>query len=233
MKCDLPKAYICMTLIIFITFSCFKLTNVSPDISDAETSFFAKKIVYLKGGSRDYESELQVISKINNHILQLYPVGEGIPLGTSREPIDLDTHGTGLCYDRSRTLYKAYRWAGFEVRQTFLMYPYDESGNKINPIFAFFSKETTSHAVVEILTKKGWLVVDTNTPWISNSVDNIPISASEIRMQKDRFKDVPWNYDRDFVSIRGLLSRNGHMYPPYISLPDLNWREFIKYNVFP
>ncbi len=222
-----------MAISIIIIIACFKLTNVPSELSGAEISFFEQKIGHLKNDSEDYESELQVISKINIHILQLYPIGEGIPLSTSREPLDLDTHGTGLCYDRSRTLYKAYRWAGFEARQTFLMYPYDKSGNKINSILAFIAKETTSHAVVEVLTKNGWLVVDTNTPWISISVDGAPISASEITAQKGRLKNTPWNYDRDFVSIYGLLSRNGLMYPPYTFLPDLNWREFIIYNFLP
>jgi hypothetical protein len=213
-----------------LVFAVFELSNVRSSVTHEDKVLFAQKFGDLNVSHGDYLYELRLIQEIQERILRSYPIGEGIPIRREREPTDLNEVGAGLCYDRSRMLYKAYSWLGFRARQTFLLFPYDQKGNRINSIFAFLSDETVSHAVVEVLTAKGWLVVDTNSPWVSNTTSDIPVSASDIIKRKTELKDIPWNYERYYIAIRGLLSRNGLFYPPYNRIPDVYWPDLLFSN---
>ncbi len=51
-----------------------------------------------------YESEIKFIENIQNAVLKIAPVNEGIPFNVQREPAELYQSASGLCYDRSRAI---------------------------------------------------------------------------------------------------------------------------------
>jgi len=85
--------------------------------------------------------------------------------------------------------------------------------------------------VTEVKTSRGWLVVDSNLPWISVAVDGSPVDADHIHFQVDLFKSLPEYWNRPYWAIRGLYSRRGQFYRPYIPYPQLNWYDFISWLV--
>lgn len=53
---------------------------------------------------KTYDEEIKAIQLVQQSILKLAPLNEGIPLGRPREPATLIEAGKGLCYDRSRVI---------------------------------------------------------------------------------------------------------------------------------
>lgn len=176
-----------------------------------------------------YEEELVLIRKIQSQILGEYPMGPGIPEEESREPKDLIRFKQGLCYDRSRTYDKVFNWLGFEARHLYLLYPYDpHTGERLSNLRAFFTKGTESHAVTEVKTAHGWLVVDSNVPWVSLDINGEPVRIDQIYEKRAMFANMPEAYQKDLVAIPGMYSRRGQFYRPYIPYPELNWPDFFQ-----
>jgi hypothetical protein len=99
----------------------------------------------------------------------------------------------------------------------------------------FFTPKIASHAATEVLTKKGWMVIDSNHPWLALDVNNNPISIKKIKQSFDNsvyidWKRTPYNnvFLESFVFVYGLYSRHGRFYPPYNFIPDINYGEFIQ-----
>lgn len=176
-----------------------------------------------------YKEEVDLIQSVQHQILGLYPVGEGIPENEEREPLDLARYKQGLCYDRSRTFDKVFEWLGFETRHLYIMYPFDpRTGEQLSSLRAFFSRGTESHAVTEVKTSHGWLVVDSNEPWVSLDSKGEPVRIDQIRQKSTRFENLPDAYQKDFIAIPGMYSRRGQFYRPYIPYPQLNWADFFQ-----
>ena len=102
-------------------------------------------------------------------------------------------------------------------------------------IKSLITPKTKSHAALEVLTKKGWLVVDTNSPWVAIDVHNNPLSIKKIQQSVDNSVYIEWKkpplddiYIKSFVAVYGLYSRHGKFYPPYNFIPDINYGEFIQ-----
>jgi arylamine N-acetyltransferase len=70
---------------------------------------------------------------------------------------DLYEAKRGLCYDRSRAIEKVLSHLGFEVRHAAVY-----STKKTGRLAAFLTPKTQSHAVTEVKTEHGWLVIDSN-----------------------------------------------------------------------
>ena len=100
-----------------------------------------------------------------------------MPYGTKREPKDVFEAKAGLCYDRSRVIEKILNFYGFKTRHVAIY-------STVSSPFALLSLVTpgiNSHAVTEVKTSKGWLVVDSNELFLSVGKDNEPISIEEIQ----------------------------------------------------
>ncbi|MBL0191327.1 MAG: hypothetical protein IPQ18_08280 [Saprospiraceae bacterium] len=169
---------------------------------------------------------------MQDSVIHYYPVGNGIPLGQPREPKDLYEYNQGLCFDRSRLFEKICKSQGFETRHIFLLL--DERNQK--SLMAFFRKDSVStHAVSEVKTQKGWLVICSNYPWLAITNQNSPLSIKEIvsnnrigTVPKDVYKTVspiPMWYDPNTRYIYGLYSRHGRFYATFNFFPDFNFRE--------
>lgn len=204
------------------------ITNVPTQVTSSDVSIF-RSILSLDQPKdiMSYDQEIALISKVQRQILSEAPVGEAIPEYADREPADLFRQKSGLCYDRSRTYDKVFSWLGFDVRHVYILYPEHPVTKLRLPYWkAFFIRGTNSHAVTEVKTTRGWLVVDSNSAWISVTKDGAPLDADHLHESASSFVDIPDYFNRPYVAIRGLYSRRGQQYRPYIPYPELNWGDF-------
>lgn len=178
-----------------------------------------------------FADELAYIILVQRSVLNIAPRNDGLPLDQKREPKDLYVAKTGLCYDRSRVIEKILRYSGFETRHIFLLSTKD-TGSAVKSLV---TPGVSSHAVTEVLTKRGWLIVDSNDPWVSTDTINHPISIVEIQSSIEKSVAIQWSmkpptsiYVEPFTFIYGLYSRHGRFYLPYNVFPDVNYVELIQ-----
>ncbi|MGD9252176.1 MAG: transglutaminase domain-containing protein [Desulfobacterales bacterium] len=182
-----------------------------------------------------YLDELNFIISVQLTVLKIAPRNEGLPFGQKREPKELYEAKSGWCYDRSRVIEKILRFSGFETRHIFI-FSTEKNGSTI---LSLMTPDVASHAVTEVLTRKGWLIVDSNAPWVSTDKNNQPLSIGRIQRSIDNAVRIDWHkeppadiYTKPFASVFGLYSRHGLFYPPYNFIPDINYDELIQ-NVLP
>ncbi len=181
-------------------------------------------------GLPDIDRQIAFIGSVQAAVMKLVPGNTGIPQGQPREPADLWRTRSGLCYDRSRLLEKIFRSYGFTVRHAALYAAPAGSG-----ILTVLSHPgLSSHAVTEVKTVKGWLLVDSNAPFLALDAKGFPVSLSQMSRDADR-REIIYDkryaaamnpfYRKPFVIVYGLYSRHGGFYPPYNRIPDVNWKE--------
>ncbi len=201
-------------------------TNVSTDVTPSDRQIFAEIGIVKPAAPLSFEQEIALIRKVQSAIFIRAPLGDGIPEYEEREPADLMRAGHGLCYDRSRSFDKAFGYLGFEARHVYLLYKENRSF-----LGALFHYGQPSHAVTEVKTSKGWLFVDSNTPWVALSRNGEPVNADDVWHRFDEFENAP-KYLRDpWWAIRGMYSRKGHLYAPYLPFPEFNWVDFLDWMV--
>ena len=207
--------------------------NQVDDLPTAEDSAFIASYlqsVRIHGFSRsdDYAGQLPFIRQVQQAVLDSSPIFVAIPMRHRREPRDVILAGGGVCHDRSRVIEKILRYAGFSTRHVFIL----SVGNR-SSLVALLLPGLRSHAVTEVLTAKGWLVVDSNDPWVAIDERGDPESIYQIERAGIRHQ-IAWHetppnsiYTKPFVAVRGLYSRHGQFYPPYAPVPNINFRELL------
>lgn len=203
-----------------------------------EDRFYARMImqeyddVYVDAALTTYEEEIDLVHAIQMAVLRVSK-GEGaISKNSERNPKDLYFLKRGACHDRSYVIEKILRSYGFRTRHISSY----AVGDGQSSLIALLTPGTSSHAVSEVMTQKGWLVVDSNSPWLSLDSHDNPISIEGVRRDVHE-KKITWNsryvlamnehFRHRFTYVIGLYSRHGKFYPPYNAIPDINWREFI------
>lgn len=224
---------LCIALVCVLTYN-----NVSRDITSQDQQYIQSILAesgYELGtieNNHIFEDQIIAIRAVQDAILTQTPKQQIIPLGTSREPADLYKREGAFCGDRSRFMDKALRLAGFEVRYASI---YETSKIK-QPVLALLSRDkdkVRSHAMIEVKTQKGWMMVDSVTRWIALTKDGAVYSFEEwqntSKSQNMNWIEQPGNIyfilENDFTYIYGLYSRHGKFYPPYWPIPDVNWPE--------
>jgi hypothetical protein len=178
-----------------------------------------------------YRDELGYIVSVQRSVLNVAPNNDGLPFNQEREPKDLYEAKTGLCFDRSRVIEKILRYSGFETRHISI-YSTVSTGSAIKSLI---TPGVSSHAVTEVLTRDGWLVVDSNDPWVSTDKDNQPVPIELIQRSLKDSIPMHWSaepptdiYVRPFTFIYGLYARHGRYYPPYNIVPDVHYGELVQ-----
>lgn len=182
-----------------------------------------------------YKDQLSFIISVQRSVLNIASRNNGLPLSQKREPKELYLAKTGSCYDRSRVIEKILRYSGFETRHVFI-YVKGETGFGIKSLI---TRGIGSHAVTEVLTKSGWLVVDSNAPWVSTDTNNQPLSINNIQLKIENSSHIKWGnepptginfypFGTSIGVVLGLYSRHGKFYPPYNFIPDINYGEFVQ-----
>lgn len=178
-----------------------------------------------------YADELKFIISIQHSVLHVAPQNKGLPIGKIREPKELFEARIGLCFDRSRVIEKILIYQGFKTRHVSI---YSKQGST-STIKSLITPGVRSHAVTEVLTKKGWLIVDSNSPWVSVDSNNRPISIKEVQYNIENRVPIHWGseppssiYVEPFAFVYGLYSRHGQFYPPYNFIPDIHYGELMQ-----
>jgi hypothetical protein len=215
------------------------------DVSSAVTpddQVYAKRILRdtghgnLVGQKRpsDFDDQVRTVLGVQDAVLSIAPENVGIPLNHPRELSDLYRARSGLCYDRSRAIEKILADLGFEVRHA-AIYATKDTGSALE---ALLTPRTPSHAVTEVKTARGWMLIDSNSRWIGLTRDGKPVDLAEL--QEGDTSQMTWDprlkghmnpiFEAPFSYLFGLYSRHGRFYPPYTPIPDADWRQ-IPYNV--
>jgi hypothetical protein len=201
-------------------------SNVPTAVDNADKSVFVMLGFQRPAAQLSFEEEIRLIRAVQTEIFRRAPFGEGIPEFQAREPADLMRMGSGLCYDRSRTFDKIFSHLGFESRHVYLLYKDNRSF-----LHALFRYRQPSHAVTEVRTSRGWLFVDSNTPWIAVTRKGEPVNADDVWQRFGEFEHAPEYLSHPWWAIRGLYSRKGQFYAPYIPFPQFNWPDFAAWLV--
>ncbi|MCB0447863.1 MAG: hypothetical protein KDD03_10190, partial [Gelidibacter sp.] len=175
-----------------------------------------------------YEEQVNLIKSVQFNVLHTSPSGDGIPMDHERRPKDLYESGQGLCFDRSFVMELIFQHLGFETRHVCLFKDCPEKSTFIE----LTSENTENHAISEIKTKKGWLIVDSNDEWVGIDDHNAPISMDKI---SNSISNIAWKtkppgyfYTNKNHYIYGLYSRHGRFYKPYDFIPDYNINELLS-----
>jgi hypothetical protein len=185
----------------------------------------------------DYEHQVAFILAVQKAVLAASPGGKGLPQDAPREPADLYRGRTGSSHDRSRALEKALALYGLEVRHA-LMLP---RGPDEGALGALLDSHQAPRAVCEVKTAKGWLLLDSDSPWAALDQDFNPrdlaalqadVAGKRIAWHPGQSLKVPDFFRKPFTYVYGLYSRNGRLYPPYNCVPDVFWPQ-MRYNLLP
>lgn len=170
-----------------------------------------------------YEEEIKCIKSVQESQLNLIKGkdcrGKYINLG-SKEVINSNT---ACCYDRSRITEQTLQIYGFKVRHVHL----NETSKR--GYLNLLIPKTSSHAVSEVLTSKGWLGVDSNEPFLLLDKKNNPNNyAKAISNGLINYYSELSFYKKPMTYTIGLYSRNGTFFEPYLPyIPELNFTDFI------
>jgi hypothetical protein len=204
--------------------------NVPKDVSAEDIKViksFEKEITPYRG--EDFLKQIEFIKRVQSTILSKINTKIGIKPENTREIKDLIKLKVGQCHDVSRGIEQTLQYYGYEIRHLYIYFDIKKMGRLI----ALISPGTPSHAITEVKTSKGWVVIGSLEPWVSVDKNNNIVPADMIPDAISRglfLKNPREKIYENFHSVRGLYSRHGKFFPPYTPIPDINWNDFINYN---
>jgi hypothetical protein len=231
------RIFLVLTLVIGLTLGVgggiLWYHRVNNTITDEDLSYIALYTTNVPAASpdSDFENELRFIQGVQDAVLSVAPENSGLARGAEREPKDLYIARKGLCFDRSRVIEKILQSHGFRTRHIFLY-----SIKERSALRAFFTPGVLSHAITEVETERGWLVVDSNDRWISLDRSGSPRGMLDIQNAVQGESVIEWESQpppiysdiAPTVFVYGLYSRHGEFYPPYNFIPDINYGELVE-----
>ena len=217
-----------VVVVVSVCFVLALISHVSTTVTPDDKQVFENElnIVSLQH-PQTFADEIAAIKTIQHKVFVKAPVGKGIADFEPREPSDLMRKREGLCFDRSRTFDKAFEFIGLPSRHIYILYRQDRGF-----LSAFFHHGQASHAVTEVKTSKGWMFVDSNTEWIGLTRDGQVVNADDVWKRAAEFDSIPGYLKDPWWAIRGLYSRKGQLYPPYITFPNINLPDFFSWLIF-
>lgn len=243
-----PRSYKLLGFILLVICAMIVTYNVPKKISEEDITYI-KKIIQdqrldirslRKVKAKTFAEELFAITSVQESAFATAPKVRLIPLSTPREPKNLYNSKAAYCGDRARYIDKALRYLGYTTRYASL-YHNDEKRGFVSTLLTRTSYESSeSHALIEVKTSKGWMIVDTRHKWISLTQANQPISLEELKDKElayfqwnNRNKEEAWPLlDKNYYIIYELYSRHGQFYAPYTRyIPDINWFGFMRHNI--
>jgi hypothetical protein len=213
-------------LLLIILSSLIYLKNVHVNLTEEDIKTFEGLGFSKPTQNLTFEQEISLLRQGQEKIFKIAPFGKAIPDYQPREITDLLKYGSGLCYDRSRSLDQIYSHLGFESRHVFLLFKQDRSF-----FSAIFRKQQGTHAVTEVKTSRGWMYVDSNSLWIAITRSGEVVNADDVWKRFDEFDNPPPYLNQPWWAIRGLYTRGGRKYPPYIPFPEMSWPTFFNWAI--
>jgi len=168
----------------------------------------------MQGRPVSWQQQLDTVRAVQDAVLSAAPDNTPLALDGGREPKDVFLARSGLCYDRSRVIEKMLGALGMKTRHI-AMYQLAGRGK----LATLLSRKVVSHAITEVQTVRGWMVVDSNARWISLGVDGMPRSLAQmqaalatapIAFEQPQLQNEI--YRQPFTFVYGLYSRHGRFY---------------------
>lgn len=185
----------------------------------------------------DYERQVAFILAVQRAVLAASPGEKGLPWNAPREPADLYRGRTGSSHDRTRAMEKALALYGLSVRHALL---FARPGDQWS-LTVLLTSDQPGYAVCEVQTSRGWLLLDSSSPWAALDQDHNPRDLAALQ-QDAAEKRIAWHpgqslkvpdlFRKPFTFMYGLYSRHGRLYPPYNFVPDIFWPQ-MRYNLLP
>lgn len=214
-----------------LVFGLLALNGVDTTVTDDDREIIAKLQVDDQcGDPDDFQSEVECIAAVQSSIFERYPdTDDAFKKGVTNHSVsDYDERGFGSCYDRATLIEQSLRHYGFNVRRVALY--------KQQPTPAHYLKPgIRSHALSEVETSKGWMVVESIDPLLAVDDHNTPYSISKIRdgLRAETLTDRTFRitipddfFDGDFVYVYGVHSRHGYFFEPHLPVPEVDWSNF-------
>lgn len=173
-----------------------------------------------------FETEVECVSAVQQAIRTLLPVNRcpKVDFSLTVEPANFIARGYGCCYSRARFTEKALQHYGFNTRHLSI-----HADGPLG-IPGTVMPGTASHATTEVLTKRGWMGVDSNEPFLLLTRSGQPLTFKNFRHYKDELRDTPQPadfYQHDLSIVYGLYSRHGMFHGRPLPSPEFNIHELI------
>ena len=165
-----------------------------------------------------FENEVAFVSRVQDSIVKNFK-GAFNPNEKVGQVSFYFQNRAGVCYDKALLMEKIFLEYGFQIRH---MYIYFREDNLAIERTDFFKKGLTSHAMLEVKTRKGWMVVATNGNWMGINNSGNPITIFEAReqikngslsIQKNNYYGIyffeSFKSPSNFRVIYGVYSRHG------------------------
>ncbi len=177
-----------------------------------------------------FEDELGCAKAAQASIHRVIPNTECAAPGQTVEPMEFLKRGFGCCTDRTRTLEKIFTHYGLVTRKVAL---YDISA--LGLFKTMITPGVDSHATLEVMTKRGWMGVDSNHEFVLFDEERGPYSYTYFSREDAEVEAsiVPYRfYSNKPIVIFGLYSRHGYFHGPNVPGPEVNIHDFLRYNLF-
>jgi len=201
-----------------------------PPYQDEEVLYFQNKLPALSNRSNEFTNQVKIIKKIINLVINSTPPeGSETIYIQNRQPRTaqnvVEAKST-ICYDRSWLIETLAEKQGYPARRVFLLA--NENSNSKPWIF---SRNAISHAMSEIYTEKGWVLVENQEIWCG-VINETAVSVADIFQNKKILEQIPLKNKnhilyKNFIYYRGLYSRHGQLFEPYVPLPEVRWKDLL------
>ncbi|MFM2139538.1 MAG: hypothetical protein RJA57_1845 [Bacteroidota bacterium] len=202
----------------------------------------------LQGVHASFETQIAFISTLQDSTLYQIRSGDA-PFEEASNMKYLYENRKGVCFNRAFFQEKILREAGFKTRHVYI---YFTATDKVTHFRNFFKKGLRSHAMFEVKTKRGWMLVGTNANWLGLDKNRTPLTIGDVRRRlkgktlelakiptKGKIFYEELRVPHDFRFIYGIYSRHGKFLKsgpleqifnrPLLSgvVPDFNFRELL------
>ena len=171
-----------------------------------------------------YDNEITCIQNIQKAQLNLIKGTKCRSKYLNLGSIEVINENTACCFDRARITEQALQIYGFKVRHVHL----NETSQR--GYFNLLIPGSSSHAVTEVLTSRGWLGVDSNESFILLDKNNLPNTYEKAISNGvvDSYTENSF-YKKPMTYVIGLYSRNGTFFEPYLPyIPEINFKDFFS-----
>lgn len=217
------------------------LVNKKPRVSNEDATYidsFLKEwqlTTTPENVHQSFENELSFISTVHDRVTEQIK-HEQVDIKNFGEVKNYYSNRKGFCYDRVVLLEKILDEFGFDYRHVYVWYA---PNFQKTSFFDIFKARTLSHAVVEVKTAKGWMILDGNEKWRSIDVNGKLYTMADLaRLHREKkeinvaspFPKSPLSSVTNFYYLYGVYSRHGKFLSPRLGIPDVNLR-MLLYNL--
>jgi hypothetical protein len=167
-----------------------------------------------------FRNELDFISLIQDSVLASV-TGEQIPHAYFGNVEYYYKKRQGICYDRAVLIEKILLLYQFQFRHVYMYFGKDKKTSNTD----FFGKGITSHAALEVKTKKGWMAIGTDADWLGIDEHQQLLSFYGLRAELNKTNGNPklrkpgsigtpvWKIrGNNYRFIYGVFSRHGDFF---------------------